>query len=406
VATKTPALAPVFSVKAQRWAPVVFLCAFMALNFWDRTVLGLAAVPITRDLHLSHATFGLLGGSFFILFSISAFALGSLGDRWAVKWLLASMALTWAIAQALMAGARVFSQALVARILLGAGEGSAFPTALHGAFFWVSKDQRALASAIIAIGIPLGTSSGAILLTFAIERFGWQWTFALLSAISLLWCLLWILLPSPAEAQPASEPTRVTAKMQSNKALAGVGISLFAVYWVLGLAVNWFPAALETATQLSPHATGVALGIAWALQIPVYASAAWLSSRLLRQYGSVRTAFATPAVAAIGLSGAALAGMGIAVHSAAATVLMGTCLVLGAVAVTCLPPIVGEVSPEHRRGTTFGVVVGISSLGGFFSPIVFGKIIDAGSYQSALILSGAFIVVAATASFGLMQWER
>ena len=40
------------------WLRLAMLCAFMVVNFWDRTALGLAALPMMRDLHISHAQFG------------------------------------------------------------------------------------------------------------------------------------------------------------------------------------------------------------------------------------------------------------------------------------------------------------------------------------------------------------
>ena len=54
------------------WTITTVLFFFMLINFADKTVVGLAAVPIMRDLNLTPRHVGLLGSSFFFLFSISA----------------------------------------------------------------------------------------------------------------------------------------------------------------------------------------------------------------------------------------------------------------------------------------------------------------------------------------------
>ena len=81
------------------WIVTVMLCLFMAVNFADKAAFGLAAIPIMREMHLTHMGFGLLAAGFFALFSISALLAGFLGDRLSTKWLLAGMALVWTAAQ-------------------------------------------------------------------------------------------------------------------------------------------------------------------------------------------------------------------------------------------------------------------------------------------------------------------
>src|SRR6185437_16825353 len=81
------------------WRIAFLLFLFMLLNFADKIVVGLAGVPIMTDLKLEPDQFGLLGSSFFFLFSISAIAVGFLANRTATRWVLLTLALIWAIAQ-------------------------------------------------------------------------------------------------------------------------------------------------------------------------------------------------------------------------------------------------------------------------------------------------------------------
>jgi hypothetical protein len=53
----------------------------MLVNFADKIVVGLAGVPIMTELKLEPEQFGLLGSSFFFLFSISAIVVGFIVNR-------------------------------------------------------------------------------------------------------------------------------------------------------------------------------------------------------------------------------------------------------------------------------------------------------------------------------------
>ncbi|MBV9067008.1 MAG: MFS transporter, partial [Methylobacteriaceae bacterium] len=60
---------------------VALLFVYMVLNFADKIIVGLAGVPIMTELNLSPRDFGLLGSSFFLLFSISAIVFGFIINR-------------------------------------------------------------------------------------------------------------------------------------------------------------------------------------------------------------------------------------------------------------------------------------------------------------------------------------
>ena len=63
------------------WRITFLLFLFMLVNFADKIVVGLAGVPIMTELKLEPEQFGLLGSSFFFLFSISAIVVGFIVNR-------------------------------------------------------------------------------------------------------------------------------------------------------------------------------------------------------------------------------------------------------------------------------------------------------------------------------------
>jgi hypothetical protein len=75
------------------WLVVALLFLFMLINFADKAVIGIAAVPIMQELRLSPRQFGLVGSSFFLLFSGSAIVTGFIVNRVQTRWALLTMSL-------------------------------------------------------------------------------------------------------------------------------------------------------------------------------------------------------------------------------------------------------------------------------------------------------------------------
>jgi len=74
---------------------IILLLVLGAINFADKAVLGLAAVPIIKELHLSPAQYGLVSGSLFWLFALSSVLVTVWSDRSGTKRVLALLAVYW-----------------------------------------------------------------------------------------------------------------------------------------------------------------------------------------------------------------------------------------------------------------------------------------------------------------------
>jgi MFS transporter, ACS family, D-galactonate transporter len=113
------------------WIIVTLLFFFMLINFVDKAIIGLAGVPIMKELNLTPSQFGLVNSSFFFLFSISAIATGFIVNHIKSRWALLVMALIWALTQFPTLSTIGLTSLIACRVVLGAGEGPAYPVALH-----------------------------------------------------------------------------------------------------------------------------------------------------------------------------------------------------------------------------------------------------------------------------------
>jgi MFS transporter, ACS family, aldohexuronate transporter len=178
-ATRTP-------IASFGWVMIILLLVLGAINFADKAVLGLAAVPIIKELHLSPAQYGLVSGSLFWLYALSSVLVTAWSDRIGTKKVLALLATTWAIIQITTVYVFSFPALLLTRVVLGAGEGPYYGTSVSAATPQLPADRRAFGLAVVTFGSAIGPAVFAPLLTFLIVVVGWRSAFVLLGGIGML----------------------------------------------------------------------------------------------------------------------------------------------------------------------------------------------------------------------------
>ena len=166
----------------------------MLVNFADKIVVGLAGVPIMTELKLEPEQFGLLGSSFFFLFSISAIVVGFIVNRVDTRWVLLAMAVIWSLAQFPMVGTVSFTTLLICRIILGAGEGPAFSVAAHAIYKWFPDEKRTLPTAILSQGSAFGVILAVPALNWIIVNHTWHYAFGALGVVGLMWVAAWLVM--------------------------------------------------------------------------------------------------------------------------------------------------------------------------------------------------------------------
>ena len=164
----------------------------MLVNFADKIVVGLAGVPIMTELKLEPEQFGLLGSSFFFLFSISAIVVGFIVNKVPTRWVLLTLAVIWALTQFPMVGTVSFTTLLICRIVLGAGEGPAASVAMHAVYKWFPDEKRTMPTAILSQGSAFGVILAVPALNWIIVNHSWHYAFGALGIVGLIWVAAWL----------------------------------------------------------------------------------------------------------------------------------------------------------------------------------------------------------------------
>ena len=401
------------SAKAQRWMIVAGLFFFLAINFADKSLIGLAAEPIMRDLHLSHLAFGRIAASFYAPFPVTALLVGLLANRIKTRWLLFGMALVWSVSQAPLLLYAAPVTLLASRLLLGASEGPAFPVAVHALYKWFPDRERMVPSAILTIGAAFGAGFIAPLMTMVIGHFGWHAAFRLLALVGLVWSFAWLWLgkEGPLDVHPeqivASRhsslpdlPVRVPLlRLLLSRTCIGADLGGFAGYVMLTIATVWLPSYLVRVGGYSLEQAG------WIVVLPAFGQMVvspllgWWSQRLMARGVSSRHARGTLGAASVVISGGALAVLSFVPAGPLLIAAVAIAFSFSAFTFVTGVALAGEVVPNAQRAGVLGINICITTLAGLITPAIMGQVIDhatdvATGYRLGMMLAGGFSVVA------------
>lgn len=371
------------------WVIVLLLFLFMLINFADKAVIGLAAAPIMKDLELTPSQFGLVGSSFFFLYAVSGVLTGFVVNRIQTRWALLAMGLIWAITQFPMAGSVGFTTLIACRVLLGAGEGPAYPVALHSAYKWFPNELRTLPTALISQGASIGVVLALPGLNYLIVHYSWHWAFAALGATGLVWALAWLafgregtLIETPTPTEGRSFGRIPYRRLLLNPTVLAACASGFGAYWGLSLMIAWLPHYLIKGLGYTQQQTGWLSTLPWACNVFIVIGAGWLSQNLFARGYSSLVARSLIGGGAVSLGGIAL----IVMPHVEAPMLNLALLVLGislpSVIYVLSPAIVSEFTPVSQRGAMLTIITAVATSAGLLAPYVMGRVIETGATAS------------------------
>ena len=402
------------------WIVVALLFIFMVINFADKAVIGIAAVPIMQELQLGPRQFGLVGSSFFLLFAVSSVATGFLVNRVQTRWVLLATGFIWALTQFPMIGSVGFETLVACRIALGAGEGPATPVALHSAYKWFPNELRTLPTAVIIQGGAIGVMVALPLLNWVIVRWTWHWAFGALGLVSLVWCALWLVFgregpldnTSANAKDMAQSPLRVGyARLLLSPTILACWAAAFGANWALSLALSWQGAYLIKGLGLAQSSIGFFGALSAGSSAIAMLAIGWYSQRLLSRGVSSRLARGTLGGLSVMLGGAALAMLpyvpGISIKIALTTLGVALPSVIHIIS----NAVVGEITPPAQRGALLAIGAAVAGSAGLLAPYTMGRVIESAStpldgFNTGYFLCGLIMLVGGAVAMAFVDPER
>jgi MFS transporter, ACS family, D-galactonate transporter len=399
------------------WLIVGLLFLFMLVNFADKAVIGIAAVPIMNELRLSPRQFGLLGSSFYLLFAVSAVVTGFIVNRVQTRWALLVMGLVWALTQFPMIGTVGFAAIAACRIALGAGEGPAYPVALHSTYKWFPNELRTLPTAIVAQGAGIGILVALPLLNWVIVHYSWHWAFGVLGIAGLAWTAAWLVLGregplTAAAADAAPTPGRIPyGRLLLSPTIIAVWCASFGAQWGLSQALSWQGAFLIKGLGFAQGSIGLLGALPAGVSVILVIFAGWFSQLLLARGVPSRAARGIFGGAGVALGGAALAIMPYVAAIPAKIALTTLGVALPSVIYVIGGAVIGEIAPVAQRGALLAIGTAISTSAGLLAPYVMGSVLETAptpldGFNTGFMICGMIMLVGGLIGTALMRPER
>src|SRR6266581_175884 len=371
--------------------------------------------PIVTELKLEPEQFGLLGSSFFFLFSIAAIVVGFIVNRIAARWVLLALALIWALAQFPMVGTVSFSTLLICRVILGAGEGPAFSVAARAVYKWFPDEKRTLPTAILSQGSAFGVILAVPALNWIIVNHSWHYAFGALGVVGLMWTVAWLVMgkegPLVQTAEAAAADQRVPyLQLRTSRTFIGCCAATFGAYWALSLGLTWFTPFIVKGLGFSQKDAGWVSILPWVFGAVIVLLTGWISQVLMARGVTTRGARGVLGAAPLIVGGLILVMLpyvgGTGLQVAVLVVGYGLC---GSIYVVC-PPMLGEFTPVSQRGAVISIYGAIYTLAGIFAPFVMGSVIQRAAVPLDGYLTGftinAVIMIASGLLGLLLLWPN
>jgi MFS family permease len=389
------------------WLIVFLLFLAQMLNYFDKTVVGVAATSIMAELHLTPERYGLVASAFFSLYAVTGLLVAfAAAPRFRPRSIMAVLLLVWSLAQLPVLLSASFMTLVVGRVILGMGEGPGTPTSINACHEWFVPADRNMPTALTLFGSQMGSLLAAPILSYIIAGFGWRAAFLACSLAGGVILILWLLFSADGpEAARHDGPVPCVCGIRqrdlwSDPTVIGNFVAGFAAYWVVGFTVAWLPLLVRSRLGLGLVDSGWVLSGIYLIQALLLLLVAFVSQQMLKAGATSRAARGMVMASCLLVSAAAFISAAIADDARLSIVLVTIGTALPLVIFTLGAAMLSEVTPSDHRNRLVTIIFSIVTLSAIPSSWVTGKLIhgDQGWDRAFLVLAGVSLIG------GLFAW--
>jgi sugar phosphate permease len=400
-----------------RWYILFLICLMYLITYLDRVNISTAAPVISKEFGFDKVTMGFIFSAFVWAYAAFQVPGGWLGDRFGARNVLTIIVSYWSIMTAATAAAFSATSFIVVRFLFGIGEAGAFPVATRAMQNWYPKQERGFVQGITHSASRLGAAIAPPIVVLIMTAFSWQAVFYFCGAIGIVWAVWWHFayrnfpeehaMVNPAELKRIrgtdatgtvnqvkldQKPIVPWGTLLRSPNMWAIMCAYFTYVYCLWIFLSWLPSYLVEARNFTLLKVGF-LG-----SLPLWAGVVgdtvgglatdWLMART----GNIK--FARRVVAIVGMLGCAAFIVPAAYAEDAYTAVY--CLTGAMFFLECtIGPswaVPMDMGGEHS-GTVSGMMNMAGNIGGALSPIVFGFLVQFGSWQAPFVVAASLLVI-------------
>ncbi len=377
---------------------VLFFFLGWIFIYADRMILNPVQTLIRSEFQLTNAEVGLISSIFFLTYTFMQVPSGMLGDKFGKTKVIALGFAIFGLFTGITGIAGSFGVLLVARALMGIGQGFYYGPQYGLSSELIPTKYRTLGSAIINSGQAFGITLGLVASSWiAVDlNGGWRMPFYVFAVPTLLVglaILVFIRTPksAPAVAQHQEKPKFMD--LLKNKNLVLTYLLVFCSLYGFFVMCTWLPVYLEEVRQISRSDTGF-----------VSSLVAWTSIPAALLYGYISDKIGKRRPVILCLLPLAACSIALLLLTESRTLMIVALVCYGFFGKLATDPLaialIADNTPRNQLSTAFGIFnfVGMSSA--IVAPYATGLLRDiTGSWNSgfyvavALLLTGIVVVL-------------
>jgi D-galactonate transporter len=402
-----------------RWYILALISLMYLVTYLDRVNISTAAPVISKEFGFDKITMGVIFSAFGWAYAMFQVPGGWLGDRFGARNVLTVIVGYWSAMTAATAVAGGATSFMVLRFLFGMGEAGAFPVATRAMQLWYPRHERGFVQGVTHSASRLGAAIAPPIVVLIMTTLGWRSVFYICGAVGILWSVLWYFayrdlpeehaLVNEAElkyirgvdekgnaklADVAKKPKVPWSMMLKSPNMWAIMLAYFTYVYCLWIFLSWLPSYLVEFRHFTLLKVGFLASLPLVAGVVGDTVGGLTTDRLLAKTGNFK--FSRRVVAITGMLGCAVfivpaaltEDAYIAVYCLTASMFFLECTIGPSWAVPM--DIGGEVS-----GTVSGMMNMAGNFGGALSPIVFGVLVQFGSWQAPFIVAASLLVVGA-----------
>jgi MFS family permease len=389
------------------------LVVSVAINYFDRGSLSIAAPVLKDELGISVSQLGILLSALFWTYATFQIISGWLVDRFPVEWILPAGFFIWSVAECGTGVARGFGSLLVLQLMVGMGESVAYPSYSKIFAEHFVEHQRGFANACIDAGAKCGPALGTLLGGLFMARFGWRPIFLALGLGSLIWLPLWFRWMPKSRRISAHDEERISAwAIVSRRDAWATFIGHFCSNYLWYFVLTWLPFYLVRERHFSMSKMATIGAGAYLVTGAVTTLTGYISDRLIAAGATATRVRKTCMGGGMGFAPIIVAVAVVPDRTASMVFLFLACMSYGVYSSSHWATSQTLAGPR-AAGKWSGLQNCVANLAGVVAPLVTGIVVDktgqffwAFAIAAAVALAGAFVYVVVLGKIEPVDWQR
>ncbi len=298
-----------------RWSIVALLFFATTVNYIDRTMLGLLAPDLGKELNWNENDYGNIVTAFQAAYAMGFLLMGWLIDKFGPKIGYSIAIVVWTLGHVMHGFASSVASFMAARVVLGVGEAGHFPSVVRASSEWFPQKERAYAIGWVNSATTIGVilTAPTLALFMRVLGFDWRDTFFVTGLFGVvLLGLWWWHYSNPRESGKVSEGELAWIEHDPPEKIAQIGwgkvvtmrqawafaVAKFLTDPVWFLMLFWLPKYFASTYQVDLKVVLLPMIVMYLLSDVGSIMGGWLSSKLIQQGRSVNFARKTTGLVA------------------------------------------------------------------------------------------------------------